>query len=704
MSLNRKTADGYETLLLTHVGEQGPVGPKGSKGDMGNTWYAGTDLELNSPNLVNTNDMKIGDYYLNTNSGNVLQIIGVHESDRGGNSYEYSVDLKGNIHGRDGSKIYTVTTLSEISSLTDVREGDVLVTTDTFNYYTAISYTDRDGTQSYTWSKNGCLKPNVVQISREEPTDPDVKIWIDPSEIATEDMTSTADQLRAEIQALKNAFPSLQKDDSFYVMTGNYGSPLFIDSSYYMMTKPIPAKTTSIDVTWHVEHNVPGTGRISIISDKTNKVLASYEYSFETAKDYTFSIPMGFGEETVLAVASDCVGYSQSSEDGVRTEVQPGGGLPTIATDGTKLLPVGSVITRGSMDGHFYFGVGVTTYVAEGVQGGTMGGEFTKTGLDYRPDTRVLSTDKVQVGTIGRWYKDASGNLKTGSDGAEFYFKTIGASACTISFNNSTTVNIAYSIDGAAFTYRAAGSSVSLTLDSSTPIHIIRVIIDGMAEYCGKTTGGGCTLTGVTATGGTVYPIIPNCKVIAFYGDSITEGTNTLGPDATASDNSGARSYPFYCCEALRAVSYRVAYGGSGAVANGSLYKFSEAAYKITNSNFENNAKIDVIVVNHGTNDMYGEASDFETGYRAGLKAISQLYPNTPIFCMIPYAQPFTSIIPRVAAEFPHTFVVQTAGWISKPNDFTDNLHPNQTGHQKAGAYLAEEIKKTLGSDFFFES
>lgn len=165
MSLNRKTADGYENLLMTHVGEQGiqgPIGPKGEKGDMGNKWYAGTELEENSANIVEKNDMEVGDYYLNANSGNILLITDYHVSDRvGGSSFEYSVEKRGNIHGRDGSKIYTVNTLSDIGTLTDVKEGDVLVTTDTFNYYTAILMTTPGGDTEVNWSKQGCLKPDV---------------------------------------------------------------------------------------------------------------------------------------------------------------------------------------------------------------------------------------------------------------------------------------------------------------------------------------------------------------------------------------------------------------------------------------------------------------------------------------------------------------------------------------------------------------
>lgn len=170
MSLNRKTADGYENLLMTHVGEQGiqgPAGPKGDKGDIGNKWYAGVELEEYSANIVESNDMKAGDYYLNTNSGNVLLITDYHDSDRvGGNAFEYSVEKVGNIHGRNGSKIYTVNTLSDIGTLTDVKEGDVLVTTDTFNYYTAVVMTTPEGGTEVNWSKQGCLKPDAdIDIS-----------------------------------------------------------------------------------------------------------------------------------------------------------------------------------------------------------------------------------------------------------------------------------------------------------------------------------------------------------------------------------------------------------------------------------------------------------------------------------------------------------------------------------------------------------
>lgn len=164
MSLNRKTANGYENLLMTHVGEQGiqgPVGPKGDKGDIGNKWYAGTELEVDSANIVASDTMKIGDYYLNTNSGNILLITNYHASDGHIGSYEYTVENKGSVHGRDGSKIYTVNTLNDVGTLTDIKEGDILIPTDTFNYYTAVVMTSPGGETEISWSRQGCLKPEV---------------------------------------------------------------------------------------------------------------------------------------------------------------------------------------------------------------------------------------------------------------------------------------------------------------------------------------------------------------------------------------------------------------------------------------------------------------------------------------------------------------------------------------------------------------
>jgi len=282
-------------------------------------------------------------------------------------------------------------------------------------------------------------------------------------------------------------------------------------------------------------------------------------------------------------------------------------------------------------------------------------------------------------------------------------------------FENSTGVNIAYQVDNGEWTYSKGSSigsqtkySVSLPVNPSGEIHNVRVIIDGMAEYCGKTTGGGAALVDISHLGGAIYPILPNTKVIAFYGDSITEGTNTLGPDATKDDNSGARSYPFYCCDKLRAVSYRIAHGGSGIATDGSLFRFFKAVTNITNSVYENNAKIDAIVINHGTNDMYAEDKDLvATSYEIGLKNVSCAYPNTPIFCMIPFEQCYKDMIKSTAAKFPHTYVIETEGWLSHASgstDFTDTLHPSQSGHQKAGAKLADAIKEILGEDFFFES
>ncbi len=322
-------------------------------------------------------------------------------------------------------------------------------------------------------------------------------------------------------------------------------------------------------------------------------------------------------------------------------------------------------------------------------------------------------TDERTPYFVGRWFEkeiDSVDHMVTLTDGSLFYFATYGATSFDVNFTVITereTPYFAYSIDGGT-PVRQLITEPTVTLPDSEP-HTVRIIADGLNAYENKWEGEiGFALRDVVASeGGFIYGIKPTDKVIFYFGDSITEGILALGSaqnqSANSNTNSATNSYAWACSELLGAVHYSVGYSGSGIVEVGSFAPFADAVDHLSKDRLlTDSIKPDVIVINHGCNDieMSTPAKDFAAGVQGGITKLNEMYPDTPIYYVVPFAQRWALKLGSILRGFDNVTIIQSAEWVTE-DMYVDGIHPTADSAKILGEKLAAALKEQLGEDFF---
>ncbi len=307
---------------------------------------------------------------------------------------------------------------------------------------------------------------------------------------------------------------------------------------------------------------------------------------------------------------------------------------------------------------------------------------------------------------FGRWFEQKRGtktHTVSVTSGSTIYFLIEEATSFDVNFTEVTqheTPYFAYSIDGA----EPIRQSI---LNPTVPLpdkyhHTVRIIADGLNEHENKwmREEGFALKSIVPSEGGSIYGIRPTNKVIFFYGDSITEGICALpGTLSTADSNSATNSYPWHCCEALGAVPYMIAYGGTGIVASGSFNTMDKAiSFYSEGREVDDGVIPDIIVINHGTNDKRLSADVFEPALQDTLDRLRAKYPDTPIVYVIPIHQAQAASIRKIMADVENGYVVESADWSMT---YTDTVHPDAKGAAVMGEALARELETLFGKNFF---
>ena len=297
----------------------------------------------------------------------------------------------------------------------------------------------------------------------------------------------------------------------------------------------------------------------------------------------------------------------------------------------------------------------------------------------------------------GRWYKkkvDGKEYYYTSTDGSAIYFKVAGSKYVDVSFVAQVAAAIpyfAYSVDGGAMK-RQLVTKNRLNL-GNTKTHYVRLVIDAMSESEDRWTGeagiGIRSITPVTSEGA-VAAIEPQNATIAFYGDSITQGIRVLSKKLTPAGASATNSYAWRCAEQLDWVPYFVGFGGSGIIQPGSFNNCINAIQSNSAYHKADSYDADVIVVEHGTNDVYTYGDIFINEYKRVLNLLHQKHPKAKVVAMIPFTQIHADEIRKAAAAYPKwCTVIETSSW---KLSYTDGLHPNQSGAKKAGQNLAKKV------------
>ena len=317
---------------------------------------------------------------------------------------------------------------------------------------------------------------------------------------------------------------------------------------------------------------------------------------------------------------------------------------------------------------------------------------------------------------IGRWFEkkiNDTSHMVTLNDGSALYFMTDGAKTVDVIFTNICKYEdpyFSYSIDGSEPVRQHVTESAVALPDEK--MHAVIIYTDGIDENAESKWlhEVGFAFKKISVATGTVYGIKPKNKVIAYYGDSITEGVNSLTRGSNAESNSGTKSYAYFCSQELGAVTHNVGYGASGVTKEGSFNTFINAIqYLSRGREVDPNFKPDVIVVNHGTNDnVSANDNTFIKALKDALECLMEKYPDTPIFYMMPFSQRSVGAIQKTLDTYfadADITVVETASWgittTLGPAFLTDTLHPNAVGAKVAGVKLAAAIEAKLGEDFF---
>lgn len=306
---------------------------------------------------------------------------------------------------------------------------------------------------------------------------------------------------------------------------------------------------------------------------------------------------------------------------------------------------------------------------------------------------------------MGRWFdKDIEGNPHkvTLTDGAHLYFLIENAASFDATFTVITTGEepyFAYSIDGAE-PIRQHITEPTVTLPDMGR-HTVRIIADGMTEGEGKwDLEKGFALKSVTpAEGGSIVGIKPTEKVVFFYGDSITEGIRALNMNATSDGNSATNAYSWQCAEALGVTPYLIGYGASGIIMEGSFSTMLNAIDYLSDGRpVDDDVKPDVIVVNHGSNDVGQSRLLFEEQLTVTLNRLREKYPEAPIVYLIPFEQTHSRVIPGVVEKMENAYVIETRKW---EITYTDGIHPDAAGAKAAGDQLAAALTAIFGENYF---
>lgn len=299
-------------------------------------------------------------------------------------------------------------------------------------------------------------------------------------------------------------------------------------------------------------------------------------------------------------------------------------------------------------------------------------------------------------GRTGRWFKKSIGGGNyyfTNTEGSAVYFKVTGTKYVNVNFVSQiivATPYFAYSVDGGS-PRRQLISSGKISV-GNTKTHYVRLVIDGISESedrWGSEAGVGIKSITPVSKDGVVTAVKPENAMIAFYGDSITQGVRALNMALMPSGTSATHSYAWYCAGQLDLVPYFAGYGGSGIAQTGCFNNCYNAIISYSANRRADAIDPDVIVIEHGTNDVYSHGEGYVSAYRDVLKKLHKQHPKAYILAMIPFTQTHADDIRQAASGCKWCTVVETGSWGIA---YTDGLHPNEIGAKTVGKKLAKII------------
>lgn len=311
------------------------------------------------------------------------------------------------------------------------------------------------------------------------------------------------------------------------------------------------------------------------------------------------------------------------------------------------------------------------------------------------------------INFVGRWDKSSSTTFRSYWNGSYVSTRFTGT---TVKVKLAEPTRFVALVDGVAQPFWDASGTVNLTpTPLANGVHTLKIV--AKYEYTELPFQGLVLDAGAS----TVRP--ETVPLVEFIGDSITTGVTTT--DIVLSD------YAWLTGERMGADHTQISYPGitlsDGYHYSSNTFPGMESLYfKLWQANrcpdvactgnpawnFANyTAKL--VVVNLGSNDSFNSvpSATFQSRYTAFLQNVRAKYPNADIFALRTFggfyqAETQAAVNARLGAGDAKVHYVDTTGWLdssSGSTDFTDGLHPSDTGHVKVSNRLLPILLPYLG-------
>jgi len=322
--------------------------------------------------------------------------------------------------------------------------------------------------------------------------------------------------------------------------------------------------------------------------------------------------------------------------------------------------------------------------------------------------TAVLET----IHYYGRWnhLADRAITVNTGSHVVARFTGTGVSARFDVTLNQTPNPTLTWRIDADEWQEGELAATLPLGTGLAAGTHEVTLMVRGLNEFQARWTPplvSSLTFLGFDVTDGALEvsprPVRPKIELL---GDSITQGVNLWpsrpGMDTPCWRQDGRLAYASQTAQALGAEWRQVGFGRQGLLigGNGGVPTANDAFNFIYQGVPRDAWQPDLVTINQGTNDGGAAAADFRAAYTAFVTTIRAAYPDAKIAAMRPFngahaAEIQAEVTARNAAGDARVYYIDTTGWLVAA-DFTDGLHPNAQGSQKATAALVPAIM-TIG-------
>lgn len=317
------------------------------------------------------------------------------------------------------------------------------------------------------------------------------------------------------------------------------------------------------------------------------------------------------------------------------------------------------------------------------------------------------------IGFFGQWDRRQPECAITVNSGSYIKARFVGT-GITATFdmkdNQPPMPTIVWKIDDGVWQESEIAPRVILAEKLSSGSHDLILMARGMDEHQSRWESplvAKVALSGLVPTDGKFLDL-PKEKgpKLEFLGDSITEGVYVHGEhrDTTPwSWMTDARlSYAGIAAMELQAQWRQVGFGRQGILreGNGGVPSAPESFDYFYKDCPRDNWQPDAVIINQGTNDGGAKPEEFKQAYHAYLERIRSAYPKARIIALVPFCGAHKESIQEVIWELNDRvnrrfYGIDASHWLGR-EDYTDELHPNVRGGEKAGKRLSEELRRIL--------